>query len=101
MVFKMSKARSTKSSGNVFADIGIPNAQEYLAKADRIIQERKMRKRPAAYHTPEGEADRLRLIIEMYRNDPVAVANAKAALERHLREHFEKDPFGASFRERI
>jgi predicted XRE-type DNA-binding protein len=33
----MSKARSTKSSGNVFADIGVPNAVEHLAKADLII----------------------------------------------------------------
>jgi predicted XRE-type DNA-binding protein len=34
---KMSKARSTKSSGNVFADIGVPNAGEHLAKADLVI----------------------------------------------------------------
>lgn len=33
----MSKARSTKSSGNVFADIGVPDAQEHLAKADLVI----------------------------------------------------------------
>jgi predicted XRE-type DNA-binding protein len=33
----MSKARSTKSSGNVFADIGVPNAGEHLAKADLVI----------------------------------------------------------------
>jgi predicted XRE-type DNA-binding protein len=33
----MSKARSTKSRGNVFADIGIPDAQEHLAKADLVI----------------------------------------------------------------
>jgi predicted XRE-type DNA-binding protein len=33
----MSKARSTKSSGNIFADIGIPNAEEHLAKADLVI----------------------------------------------------------------
>jgi phage-related protein/predicted XRE-type DNA-binding protein len=34
---KMSKARSTKSSGNVFADIGVPGAEEHLAKADLVI----------------------------------------------------------------
>jgi predicted XRE-type DNA-binding protein len=28
---------STKSSGNVFADIGLPNAQLHLAKADLVI----------------------------------------------------------------
>lgn len=33
----MSKARSTKSSGNVFADLGVPNAEEHLAKADLVI----------------------------------------------------------------
>jgi predicted XRE-type DNA-binding protein len=33
----MSKARSAKSSGNVFADIGVPNAGEHLAKADLVI----------------------------------------------------------------
>ena len=33
----MSKARSTKSSGNVFADIGVPDAHEHLAKADLVI----------------------------------------------------------------
>jgi predicted XRE-type DNA-binding protein len=33
----MSKARSAKSSGNIFADIGIPNAEEHLAKADLVI----------------------------------------------------------------
>ena len=33
----MSKARSTKSSGNVFADIGVPDAQVHLAKADLVI----------------------------------------------------------------
>ena len=33
----MSRARSTKSSGNVFADIGVPDAEEHLAKADLVI----------------------------------------------------------------
>jgi len=33
----MGKARSTKSSGNVFADIGVPDAEEHLAKADLVI----------------------------------------------------------------
>jgi len=33
----MSKARSTKSSGNVFADIGLPDAEVSLLKADLII----------------------------------------------------------------
>ena len=33
----MSKARSTKSSGNVFADIGVPDAEEHLAKADLVL----------------------------------------------------------------
>ena len=33
----MKPARSTKSSGNVFADIGVPNADEHLAKADLVI----------------------------------------------------------------
>jgi predicted XRE-type DNA-binding protein len=33
----MSKARSRKSSGNVFADIGVPDAEEHLAKADLVI----------------------------------------------------------------
>jgi hypothetical protein len=33
----MSKARSTKSSGNVFADIGVPGAEEHLAKANLVI----------------------------------------------------------------
>jgi predicted XRE-type DNA-binding protein len=33
----MKSARSTKSSGNVFADIGVPDADEHLAKADLVI----------------------------------------------------------------
>jgi predicted XRE-type DNA-binding protein len=33
----MGKAKSTKSSGNVFADIGVPDADEHLAKADLVI----------------------------------------------------------------
>ena len=33
----MGKARSTKSSSNVFADIGVPDAEEHLAKADLVI----------------------------------------------------------------
>lgn len=33
----MKAVRSTKSSGNVFADIGVPDADEHLAKADLVI----------------------------------------------------------------
>jgi predicted XRE-type DNA-binding protein len=33
----MARPRSTKSSGNVFADIGVPDAGEHLAKADLVI----------------------------------------------------------------
>jgi predicted XRE-type DNA-binding protein len=33
----MKPARSTKSSGNVFADIGVPDSDEHLAKADLVI----------------------------------------------------------------
>ena len=33
----MSKAKSTKSSGNIFADLGVPNPDEHLAKADLVI----------------------------------------------------------------
>ncbi len=33
----MSKPKSTKSSGNIFADLGIANADEHLAKADIVI----------------------------------------------------------------
>jgi predicted XRE-type DNA-binding protein len=31
------KTKSTKSSGNVFADLGLPNADEHLIKADIVI----------------------------------------------------------------
>ena len=31
------KIRSTKSSGNVFADLGIPNADEHAVKADIVL----------------------------------------------------------------
>src|SRR6266478_8679467 len=31
------KIKSTKSSGNVFADLGLPNAEEHLVKADMVI----------------------------------------------------------------
>jgi predicted XRE-type DNA-binding protein len=34
----MSKIEVTKSSGNVFADIGLPNPEEHRAKADLVIQ---------------------------------------------------------------
>jgi hypothetical protein len=33
----MKSTRSTKSSGNVFADIGVPDADEHIAKADLVI----------------------------------------------------------------
>ena len=36
-VRKKMKARSTKGNGNVFADIGVPDADEHLAKADLVI----------------------------------------------------------------
>jgi predicted XRE-type DNA-binding protein len=32
-----SKIKSTKSSGNVFADLGLPNADEHQIKADIVI----------------------------------------------------------------
>jgi predicted XRE-type DNA-binding protein len=31
------KIKSTKSSGNVFADLGLPNADEHLVKADLVL----------------------------------------------------------------
>jgi len=31
------KIKSTKSSGNVFADLGLPNADEHLIKADIVL----------------------------------------------------------------
>jgi predicted XRE-type DNA-binding protein len=31
------KTKSTTSSGNVFADLGLPNAEEHLVKADMVI----------------------------------------------------------------
>jgi predicted XRE-type DNA-binding protein len=34
----MKKARVTKSSGNVFADIGLPNAAEHSIKADLVLR---------------------------------------------------------------
>lgn len=39
---KKSKSKIIKSSGNVFKDLGLPNADELLAEADRRI--RKMKK---------------------------------------------------------
>jgi predicted XRE-type DNA-binding protein len=33
----MKSTRSTKSSGNVFADIGVPDADQHIAKADLVI----------------------------------------------------------------
>jgi predicted XRE-type DNA-binding protein len=32
-----SKVKSAKSSGNVFTDLGLPNADEHLIKADIVI----------------------------------------------------------------
>ena len=32
-----SKIKSTKSSGNVFADLGLPNADKHLIKADIVL----------------------------------------------------------------
>ena len=34
----MTKIQVTKSSGNVFADLGLPNADELLAKAEMVRQ---------------------------------------------------------------
>jgi predicted XRE-type DNA-binding protein len=33
----MSKVKSKKSSGNIFADLGIPNAESHLAKANIVV----------------------------------------------------------------
>jgi hypothetical protein len=35
---RMKKVRVTKSSGNVFADIGLPNAAEHSIKADIVLR---------------------------------------------------------------
>jgi predicted XRE-type DNA-binding protein len=35
---KKNKVRVTKSSGNVFADIGLPNAAEHSIKADLVLR---------------------------------------------------------------
>jgi len=48
------KAESTKSSGNVFLDIGVPDAEFHLLKADlaiavlKIIEEKKLTQQKAA-----------------------------------------------------
>ena len=31
------KIKSTKSSGNVFRDLGLPNADEHIVKADIVL----------------------------------------------------------------
>lgn len=41
---------------------------------------------PKAYHTPAGEADRLRAIIAEYHDFPEVVECAKASLTAHERE---------------
>jgi len=33
----MKKVKSTKSSGNIFKDIGLPNADEHIVKADIVL----------------------------------------------------------------
>jgi predicted XRE-type DNA-binding protein len=53
-MLKKNKLQQESSSGNVFADIGIPNAGEHMVKAslvvriDRIIQERGLTQAVAA-----------------------------------------------------
>jgi hypothetical protein len=44
------------------------------------------------YHSPAGEAARLRAIMDIYAGDPEAVARAKATLDKHLAEHPEVVP---------
>ncbi len=45
-----SEAKSIKSSGNVFADLGLPNAPELLAQSDSEIAKKK--------RAPRGTFDR-------------------------------------------
>ncbi len=51
---RLEEIQVTESSGNVFADLGLPNAEEALAKADlaiainRIMEERGFTERQAA-----------------------------------------------------
>lgn len=51
---KQTDIEITKSGGNVFADLGLPNAEEYLLKAEltrqinAIIKQRKLKQQAAA-----------------------------------------------------
>jgi predicted XRE-type DNA-binding protein len=69
----MSKARSTKSSGNVFADIGVPDAQEHLAKADLVIGIAKLIKAKGLSQSQAG----------------ALIGAAQPDVSRLLRGHFE------------
>jgi predicted XRE-type DNA-binding protein len=51
-----SKIKSKKSSGNVFADLGLPNADEHLIKADIVIA---IADRIKAKKLTQAEASRL------------------------------------------
>jgi predicted XRE-type DNA-binding protein len=50
------KIRSKKSSGNVFADLGLPNADEHLIKADIVIA---IAERIRAKRLTQAEASKL------------------------------------------
>jgi len=42
---------------------------------------------PAPYHTPAGEAERLRRIIEIYSYSPEAVERVTKTLDEHLKRY--------------
>ncbi len=46
-----------------------------------------MKRRPAPYHTPQGEVARLLAVIREYRDDPECVANAERTLAAFRAAH--------------
>jgi predicted XRE-type DNA-binding protein len=67
-----SKVKSTKSSGNVFKDLGVPNADEHLIKADLVI----------------GIADRIRAKRLSQSEAAMLIGLSQPDVSKLLRGHF-------------
>lgn len=68
MMKKENKARFTRSSGNVFADIGLPNAEEHFVKAElaahigKLINKQGLTQTAAAVKLGIAQADVSRIL---------------------------------------
>jgi hypothetical protein len=81
-------ARITKSSGNVYADLGVENPSEHALKAEFVRRiSREMRVRPAAVASINDQVDVVRMLRGHFRH--ISVAKLRRCHQMALRSHCE------------